>query len=396
MANKIVYADNAATTAMSQTAINAMLPYMADNYGNPSSLYSVGRTAHMGIEDARAKVAAAIGAEPNEIYFTGCGTESDNWALKGVAEAKANKGKHIITSSIEHHAITHTLDWLKKKGYEVTYLKADKFGGIDLEELKSAIREDTILITIMAANNEVGTILPVKEIGAIAHEHGIIFHTDAVQATGHIHIDVNEMNIDLLSMSGHKFRGPKGVGALYVRRGIKGFRLPQLLHGGGQERNMRSGTENVPGIVAMAAALEEAVQNLDENSKRISAMRDRLIEAFSTIPYSRLTGDPVNRLPGTASFVFECIEGESLVLSLDAKGICASSGSACSSASLDPSHVLLAIGLPHEVAHGSLRLSINECTTDEDIDYIIETLPPIIERLRSMSPLWEDRLNGKF
>ncbi len=393
MANRTVYADNAATTAVSRTAVEAMLPYFTENYGNPSSLYSVGRSAHRGLDEARAKVAKAIGAEPVEIYFTGCGTESDNWALKGIAEAKAAKGKHIITSSIEHHAITHTLDWLKKKGYEVTYLKADKLGGIDLEELKAAIRPDTILISVMMANNEIGTILPVAEIGRIAHEHGVLFHTDAVQAAGHIPIDVKAMNIDMLSISGHKFHGPKGVGAMYIRKGV---RVPQLLHGGGQERNQRSGTENVPEIVGMAAALEEAVANLPETMPRVSKMRDRLIEAFKTIPYSRLTGDPVNRLPGIASFVFECVEGESLVLSLDREGICASSGSACSSVSLDPSHVLLAIGLPHEVAHGSLRLSITDTTTDEDIDYIIEKLPPIIERLRSMSPLWEDRLNGKF
>lgn len=393
MNSKFVYADNAATTAMSDTCVKAMLPYLQENYGNPSSLYSVGRSAHRGLDEARAKVAKCLNAEPNEIYFTGCGTESDNWALKGIAEAKAAKGKHIITSSIEHHAITHTLDWLKKQGYEVTYLKADKNGGIDLAELEAAIRPDTILVSVMMANNEIGTILPVQEIGRIAHEHGVLFHTDAVQAAGHIPIDVKAMNIDMLSISGHKFHGPKGVGVLYIRRGV---RVPQLLHGGGQERNQRSGTENVPEIVGMAAALEEAVQNLPETMPRVAAMRDRLIAAFSDIPYSRLTGDPVNRLPGIASFVFECVEGESLVLSLDAKGICASSGSACSSVSLDPSHVLLAIGLPHEVAHGSLRLSISDTTTDEDIDYIIETLPPIVERLRSMSPLWEDRLNGKF
>ena len=391
--SRFVYADNAATTAMSETCVKAMLPYFSENYGNPSSLYSVGRSARRGLDEARAQVARCLNAEPTEIYFTGCGTESDNWALKGIAEAKAAKGKHIITSSIEHHAITHTLDWLKKRGYEVTYLKADKNGGIDLQELESAIRPDTILISIMMANNEIGTILPVAEIGRIAHEHGVLFHTDAVQAAGHIPIDVKAMNIDMLSISGHKFHGPKGVGVLYIRRGV---RVPQLLHGGGQERNQRSGTENVPEIIGMAAALEEAVNNLPETMPRVSKMRDRLIEAFKSIPYSRLTGDPVNRLPGIASFVFECVEGESLVLSLDAKGICASSGSACSSVSLDPSHVLLAIGLPHEVAHGSLRLSLSDTTTDEDIDYIIETLPPIIERLRSMSPLWEDRLNGKF
>ena len=378
---------------MSDTCVKAMLPYFTQNYGNPSSLYSVGRSARRGLDEARAKVAKCLNAEPTEIYFTGCGTESDNWALKGIAEAKAAKGKHIITSSIEHHAITHTLDWLKKRGYEVTYLKADQNGGIDLQELEAAIRPDTVLISVMMANNEIGTILPVADIGRIAHEHGVLFHTDAVQAAGHIPIDVKAMNIDMLSISGHKFHGPKGVGVLYIRRGV---RVPQLLHGGGQERNQRSGTENVPEIIGMAAALEEAVNNLPETMPRVSAMRDRLIEAFKTIPYSRLTGDPVNRLPGIASFVFECVEGESLVLSLDAKGICASSGSACSSVSLDPSHVLLAIGLPHEVAHGSLRLSLSDTTTDEDIDYIIETLPPIVERLRSMSPLWEDRLNGKF
>ena len=391
--SRFVYADNAATTAMSDTCVKAMLPYFTQNYGNPSSLYSVGRSARRGLDEARAKVAKCLNAEPTEIYFTGCGTESDNWALKGIAEAKASKGKHIITSSIEHHAITHTLDWLKKRGYEVTYLKADQNGGIDLQELEAAIRPDTVLISVMMANNEIGTILPVADIGRIAHEHGVLFHTDAVQAAGHIPIDVKAMNIDMLSISGHKFHGPKGVGVLYIRRGV---RVPQLLHGGGQERNQRSGTENVPEIIGMAAALEEAVNNLPETMPRVSAMRDRLIEAFKTIPYSRLTGDPVNRLPGIASFVFECVEGESLVLSLDAKGICASSGSACSSVSLDPSHVLLAIGLPHEVAHGSLRLSLSDTTTDEDIDYIIETLPPIVERLRSMSPLWEDRLNGKF
>lgn len=393
MAKRFVYADNAATTALSRRALDAMLPYMTEKYGNPSSLYSVGREAHRGLDDARNKVAAAIGAEPSEIFFTGCGTESDNWALKCACELRGNKGKHIITSSLEHHAITHTLDWLKKQGYEVTYLKADSNGGIDLRELENAIREDTILITVMMANNEIGTILPVKEIGAIAKEHGVLFHTDAVQAAGHMPIDVRDMNIDMLSISGHKFHGPKGVGVFFMR---KGLRLPSFLHGGAQERGKRAGTENVAGIVGLAAALDDAVKNLPENSKRVSAMRDRLIKGLTKIPYSRLTGDPVNRLPGTASFVFECVEGESLVLSLDTVGICASSGSACSSASLDPSHVLLAIGLPHEVAHGSLRLSIDENTTDEDIDYILEMLPPIIERLRSMSPLWEDRLNGRF
>ncbi len=393
MTKRFVYADNAATTQMSQTAVDAMLPYFTENYGNPSSLYSVGRKARKGLDEARAKVAKVLNADPSEIYFTGCGTESDNWALKIIAETRKNKGKHIITSSIEHHAITHSLAYLERQGFEVTYLPVDSFGRISLDDLKSAIRDDTILISVMAANNEIGTIMPIKEIGEIAHERNIPFHTDAVQAVGHIPIDVKDMHIDMLSLSGHKFRGPKGTGVLYIR---KGFALPPFIHGGAQEKNRRAGTENVAGIVGLAAALEETADKMEENALRVSAMRDRLINAFSSIPYSRLTGDPVNRLPGIASFVFECIEGESLVLSLDAAGICASSGSACSSASLDPSHVLLAIGLPHEVAHGSLRLSINECTTDEDIDYIIETLPPIVERLRSMSPLWEDRLNGKF
>lgn len=393
MEKRLVYADNAGTTAMSKTALDAMMPFMTDNYGNPSGVYSVGRAAKRGLEQAREKVAAAIGAEPREIFFTGGGTEADNWAIKSTVEAQAKKGKHIITSAIEHHAITHTLEYLAKKGYETTYLPVDEYGCISLEDLENAIREDTVLITIMAANNEIGTIMPVKEIGEIAHKHGVIFHTDAVQAVGHIPIDVKEMNIDMLSMAAHKFRGPKGVGVLYVRKGLN---LPAFIHGGGQERNRRSGTENVAGANGLAAALEEATANMEENMTRVSAMRDRIIDGLLKIPYSRLTGHPTNRLPGTASFVFECIEGEAMILSLDAAGICASSGSACSSGSLDPSHVLLAIGLPHEVAHGSVRISINECTTDEDVDYILEQVPAIVERLRSMSPLWEDRLNGKF
>ncbi|MGE4483929.1 MAG: cysteine desulfurase NifS [Oscillospiraceae bacterium] len=393
MANRTVYADNAGTTAMSKTALDAMMPFMTDSFGNPSGIYSVGREAKRGLEAAREKVANAIGADPKEIFFTGGGTEADNWALKCTAEKLSKKGRHIITSSVEHHAISHTLDYLEKHGFEATYLPVDKYGLISLDDLKNAIREDTVLITIMAANNEIGTIMPVKEIGEIAHERGILFHTDAVQAVGHIPINVKEMNIDMLSMAAHKFRGPKGVGALYVRKGIM---LPPLIHGGGQERNHRSGTENVAGVCGLAAALEESVNNMEENMKRVSAMRDRLIGGLLKIPYSRLTGHPTSRLPGTASFVFECVEGEAMILTLDNVGICASSGSACSSGSLDPSHVLMAIGLPHEVAHGSVRFSINECTTDEDIDYILEKVPPIIERLRSMSPLWEDRLNGKF
>ncbi len=393
MAKRIVYADNAGTTAMSRTAIDAMVEIMTNHYGNPSGIYSVGQDAKEILEKSRATVAGAFNAKPEEIFFTGGGSEADNLALKGIAEAKAKQGRHIITSAIEHHAITHTLEWLEKKGYEVTYVPVDEYGVIRLDELEKAIRPDTILITVMAANNEIGTIQPVAEIGRIAHAHGVLFHTDAVQAAGHMPIDVEAMQIDLMSIAAHKFRGPKGVGALYIRKGV---RVPPLIHGGGQEKNRRSGTENVPGIYSMACALQEAVDNMDENMARVAAMRDRLIDALLKIPYSRLTGHPTNRLPGTASFIFECVEGESIVLSLDMEGICASSGSACSSASLDPSHVLLAIGLPHDVAHGSLRLSIGEETTDEDVEHIIQVVPEVIERLRAMSPLWEDRLAGRY
>jgi cysteine desulfurase len=393
MAARHVYADNAGTTAMSKTALDAMMPYLTESYGNPSAIYSLGREAKKGLEAARAKVASAIGARPEEIYFTGSGTEADNWAIRGAAEIKSKKGKHIITSSIEHHAISHTLEYLEKQGFEVTYLPVDSAGRVSLDDLKKAIRDDTILMTIMTANNEIGTIQPIAELGAIAREKGILFHTDAVQAVGHIPVNVAEMNVDMMSIAGHKFRGPKGVGALYIK---KGNYIPPLLYGGGQENKRRSSTENVAGATGMAAALEEAVTNMDTNVKKITAMRDRLITELLKIPFSHLTGDPVNRLPGTASFVFECIEGEAMVLTLDNAGICASSGSACSSASLDPSHVLLAIGLKHEVAHGSLRLSINETTSDADIDYMIETVPPVVEKLRAMSPLWEDRLSGKY
>ncbi|MEL4106801.1 cysteine desulfurase NifS [Oscillospiraceae bacterium WX1] len=388
-----VYADNAGTTALSKTALDAMMPYLTDGYGNPSAIYSLGREAKKALEASRAKIAAAIGALPEEIYFTGSGTESDNWAIRGVAEAKSKKGKHIISSVIEHHAISHTLAYLEKQGFEITYLPVDTLGRISLDDLKEAIREETILISVMTANNEIGTIEPIEEIGKIAREKGVLFHTDAIQAVGHIAIDVKAMNIDLMSMAGHKFRGPKGVGALYIKKGVA---LPPLLFGGGQERKKRSSTENVAGAVGMAAALEEAAKNMSGNVERITAMRDRLIEELLKIPFSRLTGDPIRRLPGTASLVFECVEGEAMVLTLDNAGICASSGSACSSASLDPSHVLLAIGLPHEIAHGSLRLSINETTSDADIDYLLETIPPIITKLRAMSPLWEDKMNGKF
>lgn len=384
-----VYADNAATTFLSKHALEAMLPWLTNSPGNPSTVYTYGRNAKRAIEQARGKVATAIGARPEEIYFTSGGTEADNWAIKGIAEMEKEKGKHIISTEIEHHAVQHTLEYLEKQGYEVTYLKVDSNGNIAPDELRDAIREDTILITIMAANNEIGTIMPLQEIGSIAREAGVLFHTDAVQAVGHIPIDVSAMMIDLLSLSGHKFKGPKGTGALYVRKGI---RLPTLLHGGGQERGNRSGTENVPGIAGLGTALEDAASHITENMKRVAALRDRLIDGLLKIPYTRLTGDPVNRLPGIASFVFECVEGESMVLLLDQNGICASSGSACSSGSLDPSHVLKSIGIPHEIAHGSLRLSLNEDNTEEDIDVLLEKIPPIIKRLRDMSPLWEDRV----
>lgn len=386
--SRFVYADNAATTALSQRAFEAMLPAMREDYGNPSSIYSFGRASRRRLEDARVKTAAALGASSDEIYFTGGGTEADNWAIKGAAELFASKGRHIITSKIEHHAVLHSLKALEKQGYTVTYLDVDAFGQISLDALRASIRDDTILITIMAANNEIGTVLPVAEIGALAHEKGVVFHTDAVQAVGHIPVDVKAMNIDLLSLAGHKFRGPKGVGALYIR---KGLRLPALLEGGGHERGLRSGTENVAGIAGLAEALSDAAENMEENRKKVSALRDRLIEGVLKIPFTRLTGDPVNRLPGTASFAIEFIEGESMILMLDAAGISASSGSACSSGSLDPSHVLLAIGLKHEVAHGSLRLTLNEENSVEDVDYILEKLPPIVEKLRAMSPLWEEK-----
>lgn len=390
--SKIVYADNAATTFLSKTALDAMMPYLTDQPGNASTIYGYGRTAKKAVEDARRKVAAAIGAKPEEIYFTSGGTEADNWAVKSVAEHKKNKGKHIISSVIEHHAVLYTLEYLEKQGYEVTYLKVNEFGSVSPDDLRQALRPDTILVTIMTANNEIGTIQSIAELGKITREAGALFHTDAVQAVGHIPVDVTSMNVDLLSLAGHKFKGPKGVGALYIRRGL---RLPPVLHGGGQERGIRSGTENVPGIVGLGAALEEAAAHLTDNMIRVARLRDRLVEGLLKIPYSRLTGDPVNRLPGTASFVFECIEGEAMVLLLDQNGICGSSGSACSSGSLDPSHVLLSIGLPHEIAHGSLRLSLNEDNTEADVDYMLEKIPPVIERLRAMSPLWEDKMKAK-
>ena len=385
--SRFLYADHAATTALSPRALEAMTPYFRDAYGNPSSLYTFGQQAKSDLDAARAEVARCLNAKPEEIFFTSGGTESDNWALKAVAELRGGKGRHIITSAIEHHAILHTLEHLEKAlGFSVTYLPVDSLGRVDPQAVKAAIRPDTILITVMAANNEIGTIEPIAEIGAIAREAGVLFHTDAVQAVGHIPVDVSAWNCDMLSLSGHKFHGPRGVGALYVRRGL---RLPPLIHGGGQEKGRRSGTENVAGAVGLAAALKEAVDGLEARSVLLAARRDRLIEGLTRLPCSRLTGDPVHRLPGTASFVFEGVEGEALLLHLDAKGICASSGSACSSASLDPSHVLLAIGLPHEVAHGSLRLSLGEENTDEDVDYLLQAVPEVVEYLRNMSPVWD-------
>ena len=389
MSEHFVYADHAATTAVTDTALAAMLPHFTRDYGNPSSLYRFAQEGKTHLEQARAQVAACLNARPEEIYFTSGGTEADNWALRGVAELMALKGKktgHIITTAIEHHAILHTAQWMEKQGYEVTYLPVDGEGRVDPAAVEAAIRPDTILISVMAANNEIGTIEPIAEIGAIAKAHKVLFHTDAVQAVGHIPVDVQAWNVDLLSLSGHKFGGPKGIGALYMR---KPLRLPALIQGGGQEKGRRSGTENVPGAAGMAAALKEAVDHLPEESARLAALRDKLIAGLSKLPYTRLTGHPAKRLPGTASFVFEGVEGEALLLHLDAKGICASSGSACSSASLDPSHVLLSIGLPHAIAHGSLRLSLGSDNTEADVDYILKEVPAVVAYLREMSPVWD-------
>lgn len=388
---RFVYADNAATTPVSQTVLNAMLPYYTEKYGNPSSLYAVGREAKKALEEARENVANHLGALPNEIFFTSGGSEADNWAIKGVAHELAKKGKkHIITSKFEHHAVLHTTEALEKEGFEVTYLEVHENGIVKPEDVEKAIREDTALVTIMYANNEIGTIQPISEIGAICKKHGVLFHTDAVQAVGNVKINVKEENIDLLSLSGHKLHAPKGVGALYVRRGI---RLPNLISGGAQERGKRAGTENVAGIVALSVAMDEAYANLDERNARLIRMRDRLIEGASKIERSRLNGDAVKRLPGNFNMCFEGIEGESLLLKLDFAGICASSGSACTSGSLDPSHVLLAIGLPHEIAHGSLRISFSDQNTEEDVDYILEVLPGIVSYLRDISPLWDEIIN---
>ena len=378
--NRLVYLDNAATTKMSKPAYDAMLPFLGDWFGNPSSVYSIGRGAKKAVENARDRIAGAIGALPEEIFFVSGGTESDNWAIKSVAQMMKSKGRHIITSAIEHPAVLNTLKHLEKEGYDVTYLGVDKYGQIQLSELQGKIHSGTILITIMAANNEIGTVLPISEIGKIAQDNGVLFHTDAVQAVGHIPVNVREMGIDLLSFSGHKLGGAKGVGVLFTKKGLE---LPPLLHGGGQERGGRSGTENVAGIASVAAALDDKLLQLP--SRSVTQMRDRLINGLLAIPGSRLTGDPVNRLPGIASFIFEDIEGEALLLMLDQCGICASSGSACSSGSVKPSHVLLAIGMPYEAAYGSLRLSLSEGNTDDEIGYVIEKLPGIIETLRYMS-----------
>lgn len=384
----MIYLDNAATTQVYPEVLEAMKPYFTEYYGNPSSIYSFAQNGKSAMEEARASIAEMIGAKPEEIYFTGGGSESDNWALKATAEAKKAQGKHIITSKIEHHAILHTCQYLEKQGFEVTYLDVDEDGKVKLDDLKAAIRPDTILISIMAANNEIGTIQPVKEIGAIAKEHGIWFHTDAVQAFGHIPLNVDEMNIDMLSASGHKFNGPKGIGIMYIRKGV---RIGSFIHGGAQERQRRAGTHNVPGIVGMAKAAELARKEMDERIAYETKLRDHLIErVLAEIPYSRLNGHATDRLPNNASFCFRFIEGESMLILLDQNGICGSSGSACTSGSLDPSHVLLAIGLPHEIAHGSLRLTLSEKTTMEEIDFVVDELKKIIERLRSMSPLYED------
>ena len=384
---KFIYADNAATTSLAPDVLEKMMPYLTEEYGNPSSLYSFAQKAKRGVDTAREQVANAIGASAREIYFTAGGSEADNWAIKGVAKAQAKKGKnHIISSKFEHHAVLHTLKSLEKEGFEVTLLDVHEDGLVRLEELRNAIKDTTGLVTIMYANNEIGTIQPIKEIGALCREKGVVFHTDAVQAVGNLKIDVSDENIDLLSMSGHKFHGPKGVGALYVRRGIF---FPNLIDGGAQERGKRAGTENVPAIVGMGAAIERAYKDIDERSKRLKEIRDYFIDGALKIERSRLNGDREKRLASNVNMCFEGIEGESLLLMLDNMGVAASSGSACTSGSLDPSHVLLSIGLKHEVAHGSLRLSFGEDATLDDAKYILEVLPPIVERLRIMSPLWE-------
>ncbi len=385
---KLIYLDNAATTKTAPEVVEAMLPYFTEHFGNPSSVYGLAAESKKAVTEAREIIAKALGAGAEEIYFTAGGSEADNWALKATAESYRNKGRHIITTRIEHHAILHTCEWLEKNGFEVTYLNVDENGVVKMEELQKAIRPDTILISVMFANNEIGTLEPIREIGELAHERGILFHTDAVQAFGHVPIDVDEYHIDMLSASGHKLNGPKGIGFLYIR---KGLRLRSFIHGGAQERKRRAGTENVPGIVGFGKAVERAMATLEERTGKERKLRDYLIgRVLKEIPYTRLNGHRTSRLPNNANFSFQFIEGESLLIMLDMEGICGSSGSACTSGSLDPSHVLLAIGLPHEIAHGSLRLTLNEEITEADLDFVVEQLKRIIERLRSMSPLYED------
>ena len=401
MEKRFVYADNAATTPLSEIAFNAMKPWLTEHYGNPSSLYRMGREAKEAINEARKVVGKCLNAAmpvnekndyaPGEILFTGGGSQADNLAIRGFMHGPSSKGrKHIITSKIEHHAVLYTCEALEKEGFRVTYLNVDKEGHVDLEQLKRELSEDTALVSIMAANNEIGTIQPLKQISELAHSVGAKFHTDAVQAVGHMHIDVQEMGIDMLSLAGHKFRGPRGTGVLYVKNGIQ---LEPLVYGGGQERGLVSGTENTAGFIGLAAAMQDACEHLDEKMGYVKKLTDKLVKGImENIPYSHYTGDPVNRLPGTASFVFEAIEGEGLILRLDNAGVCGSTGSACSTGSLDPSHVLMAIGLPHEIAHGSLRLTLGEQNTEEDVDYVIETVTDVVKTLRSMSPVWA---NGK-
>ena len=390
--SKLIYLDNAATTKVHPQVLEAMMPYFSEEYGNPSSIYSFAGKSKKAVEDARQTVADFLGANANEIYFTGGGSESDNWALKATAFAKKEKGNHIITSAIEHHAILHTCEYLEKNGFEVTYVGVDEDGVIKLDELKAAIRPTTIMISVMFANNEIGTIQPIKEIGEIAHEHGILFHTDAVQAYGQLPINVDELHIDMLSSSGHKLNGPKGIGFLYIRKGVK---IRSFIHGGAQERKRRAGTENVPGIVGYGVAAERAANTMEERTAKERKIRDHLIDrVLAEVPYTRLNGHRTDRLPNNANFSFQFVEGESLLIMLDMDGICGSSGSACTSGSLDPSHVLLAIGLPHEIAHGSLRLTLSEETTMEDVDYVVDCIKKIVERLRSMSPLYEDFLRN--
>lgn len=385
---KNVYMDYSATTYVKPEVLEEMMPYFTEKFGNPSSFYGISRETKRAIDTARQKVAKGLNCDADEIYFTGGGSEADNWAIKGIASAHKNKGNHIITTKIEHHAVLHTCQYLEKNGFDVTYLDVDSEGFINLEDLKNAITDKTILVSIMFANNEIGTIQPIKEIGEICRENKVFFHTDAVQAVGNVPIDVKDMNIDMLSLAGHKIYGPKGIGVLYIKKGIK---IDNLIHGGAQEKNRRAGTENIAGIVGLGKAMELATSNIEEHMKKMSVLRDRLIDGLLKIPYTNLNGPRgEKRLPGNVNVRFRFIEGESILLSLDFKGVCASSGSACTSGSLDPSHVLLAIGLPHELAHGSLRLTLGAGSTEEDVDYVLEVTPPIIERLRNMSPLWDD------